>query len=282
MKKYLVLLVLVYSSAHANFLPRNNIKIQALNKTSDEALRLKYRPIVDELLELYTPDIEGYNAQLIFNFDFTSSTVNAFAKQSGNNNEYWHITFLGGLMRHKYLTENVFAAVLCHELGHHLGGAPKKESNHWATVEGQSDYFAANECLKRLLNQGIALSPDTSNLKTIIKEQCKNSFKDLKHFNTCLESSSISTEVGSFIHKMKQGRRGQRGRKPNINNRDNTHVTRTLIKHPNAQCRLDTFFEGSLCSDYYQSNGQNNPNCPDTRIKYRGSRPSCWYSPIKE
>ncbi|MFT6630277.1 MAG: hypothetical protein ACJAS4_000213 [Bacteriovoracaceae bacterium] len=277
-----LLFFLVAFNTQASFLPINKMEIPSINKENDNRLRETYQPIVNELLNLYESTVLSQNAKLIFQFDFSSQTVNAFAKRSGNNNELWHITFLGGLMRHPNLTRNIFAAVLCHELGHHLGGLPKKNPNHWASVEGQSDYFAANECLKKMLNDGTTLSPSINNIKPVIKKNCQLNFKAPSEYKQCLRSAVISEEIGYFIHKMKQSRRGQRGKKPSIESRDNAVASRTLIQHPNAQCRLDTFFEGSLCSDYYRSNGKQNPNCLDSDLLYEGSRPKCWYSPLKE
>jgi hypothetical protein len=56
----------------------------------------------------------------------------------------------GGLARHGEITPDGFALVLCHEIGHHLGGVPRYSgANGWASNEGQSDYFAATKCLRR-------------------------------------------------------------------------------------------------------------------------------------
>lgn len=277
-----LLFLLMTFNSHASFLPTNKMEIPSIDKANDELLKKTYQPIVNELLSLYESQIRSHNAHLVFEFDFSNKTVNAFANRSGDNNEIWHITFLGGLMRHPNLTKNIFAAVLCHELGHHLGGSPKKGLNHWATVEGQSDYFAANECLKKMLNHGTTLSPSVKKLKPIIKKSCQANFKNSSDYKFCLKSAVITEEIGYFIHKMKQSRRGQRGKKPSINSRDTSVTSRTLIQHPNAQCRLDTFFEGSLCSEYYRSNEKENPNCLDSDLLYEGSRPRCWYNQTKE
>ncbi|MFN8846422.1 MAG: hypothetical protein ACK5V3_16885 [Bdellovibrionales bacterium] len=42
-----------------------------------------------------------------------------------------------------------FLFIYCHELGHFLGGHPKK-SNGWASTEVQSDYWSAQVCLPQL------------------------------------------------------------------------------------------------------------------------------------
>ena len=54
----------------------------------------------------------------------------------------------GGLARHKLVTPDGFALVACHEMGHHLGGAPRRGG--WASNEGQSDYYATTKCARRI------------------------------------------------------------------------------------------------------------------------------------
>ena len=61
----------------------------------------------------------------------------------------WRVVIYGGL-EHPLLTLDGLTAVICHEVGHHLGGFAFKTSilgDNWAATEGQSDYFAAHRCL---------------------------------------------------------------------------------------------------------------------------------------
>jgi Zn-dependent protease with chaperone function len=52
----------------------------------------------------------------------------------------------GGLARDPLVTKDGFSAVICHEIGHHIAGAPRKGFS-WASNEGQADYFATTKCL---------------------------------------------------------------------------------------------------------------------------------------
>lgn len=73
---------------------------------------------------------------------------NASAQRMGST---WVVNMYGGLARHNEITIDGFALVLCHEIGHHLGGAPKYGGfNTWGTNEGGSDYFATLKCLRRI------------------------------------------------------------------------------------------------------------------------------------
>ena len=75
-----------------------------------------------------------------------TNTVNANASQRGRT---WIVNMYGGLARRPEITPDGFAMVLCHELGHHMGGFPFVSG--WAANEGQSDLFATLSCGRILL-----------------------------------------------------------------------------------------------------------------------------------
>lgn len=53
------------------------------------------------------------------------------------------------------VTPDSYLALLCHEVGHRLGGPPFKTrpiDPSWSSTEGQSDYFAASVCLKKVFS----------------------------------------------------------------------------------------------------------------------------------
>lgn len=58
---------------------------------------------------------------------------------------------LGGTTRVPGMTLHAYAAAVCHEVGHVLGGAPYQtmQGFEWSSAEGQADYFAASVCLPR-------------------------------------------------------------------------------------------------------------------------------------
>merc|ERR1719433_1078923 len=79
--------------------------------------------------------------------------ANAYASKTGLS---WEVFMLGGLARHAAITKDGFALVVCHEIGHLIGGAPLIPGRPEPIAnEGQADYWGATKCLKRYLRSGV-------------------------------------------------------------------------------------------------------------------------------
>src|SRR5690606_1616432 len=131
--------------------PENDLYIAAdsksmLNSNLDEE---KFNAVIDKVLAVYEPLVEAEGGELKVERNWTDGTVNAYAHRRGGT---WNVAMFGGLARHETITEDGFALVVCHEIGHHIGGAPKKGGwfSTWATNEGQADYFATLKCLRKV------------------------------------------------------------------------------------------------------------------------------------
>jgi uncharacterized protein YkwD len=59
---------------------------------------------------------------------------------------------------------------------------------------------------------------------------------------------------------------------PQLDTPDPTVVDKTQSKHPKAQCRLDTYLAGSLCSKAYDVN-----QIPKDEFAFCSNRPKCWF-----
>ena len=75
--------------------------------------------------DIYCPIIESYGAECSFSGDWDDNLINAFAMRLMNE---WRVVIYGGLARHPLLTLDGLTAVICHEVGHHLGGFAFKTS----------------------------------------------------------------------------------------------------------------------------------------------------------
>jgi hypothetical protein len=70
---------------------------------------------------------------------------------------------------------------------------------------------------------------------------------------------------------------------PKFDTPDSKVVTKTDDNHPATQCRLDTYFQGSLCGISFHedvsSSSEVNGTCHGTTGHSKGLRPLCWFKP---
>jgi hypothetical protein len=117
------------------------------------------------------------------------------------------IQVMGGMLKHSRMNELSFKLLLCHEIGHLLGGPPLKSKGGWSSTEGQADYFSGLSCARQL---GMG----------------EESF-----MKAALDLTAIYAEV------MKEPY-------PRLDRCDERRVERTHFGYPSAQCRLDTLMAG--------------------------------------
>ncbi|MEK6578852.1 MAG: hypothetical protein AABZ55_06470, partial [Bdellovibrionota bacterium] len=130
--------------------PENTIKVSRWAIFNSGINEEKFNAIIKNIFDIYTPIVESKGGLLVVHNHWADDTVNANANVWGKR---WVINMYGGYARHPLTTEDGFALVLCHELGHFLGGAPRKDRPNWASSEGESDYFGAMKCLRRVFDR---------------------------------------------------------------------------------------------------------------------------------
>lgn len=188
----------------------------------------------------------------------------------------------GGLARHETITEDGFALVVCHEIGHHIGGAPKKASawsNPWASNEGQADYWANLKCLRRVWNndnnEEVIASMD---VPAELAAKCGRSFVWNSEVAMCIRGGMAGLSVAKLFQSLSSETKA-----PEFTTPDQKVVTRMLDSHPATQCRLDTYFQGSLCDVSFNENVENKSEvtgtCHGTLGHTKGLRPLCWFKP---
>ena len=130
LKKALILLSILTVPAafacdmHGNtgFMPENDMQISVNDKMANDMTEEKFNSIIDKVEAIYKKVVKSKKAKLKVKRKWTNNTVNASAQQIWKT---WIVNMYGGLARHPDVTADGFALVVCHELGHHLGGAPK-------------------------------------------------------------------------------------------------------------------------------------------------------------
>ncbi len=150
------------------------------------------------------------------------------------------------------VTLDAYAAILCHEVGHLLGGAPyksKSSSDFKSSTEGQSDYFAATTCLPKLISKKMLLSNfEINNLPIGWHKTCKKSRNSLSQ---CLQVLSAGFNLMNSVHAIYLNYPNPPAL-PNIDWPEPKGKSANQI-YPSLQCRLDTYVHGAL--------GFDQPNC---------------------
>lgn len=250
------------------FLPENDMRIPVDYVGAKGIDETMFNSVLDRVEEVYRPIISQQGGNLVVNRLWKNPKVNASAEQNGRN---WIITMYGGLARHKDITPDGFALVACHELGHHVGGYPKINGDDWASNEGEADYYSTLKCLRRVLE---GTSP--ADLDPTAKTGCESRYQgvDLRH----CEQDAMG---GISAARLLAGLSGSPA--PSFSTPDRSVVQRTDDDHPAAQCRLDTFYQGALCTknvDEELSDKAPAPGACTTAAGYKdGVRPLCWFKP---
>lgn len=267
------------------FLPKNTMYIPVRRVVLDRAgnplgggiTEAEFNGVISVVEKIYTPIVKEMGGNLVLHRKWTDGTVNAYADREDGN---WNVTMFGGLARHKETTIDGFLLVLCHELGHQIGGAPKYDrgegENGWAANEGQSDYFATLKCARRVLQK----EPNLRAIRTLdapdaVRVACRKSFQNDNEAALCIRDSMGGLSLARLL--------AGGGRMPDFTTPDTSKVSETDDSHPDAQCRLDTYYHGSLCPvDFRADVDQKDPlvnTCSQEKGDNIAHRPRCWYAP---
>jgi len=258
----------------------DSVSMQMFSMEQSLIDEVEYNRILDRIEEIYTPIFEEKGGVMKVMRLWDSNQVNAFASRTGDN---WFLKMHGGLARHKLFSSDGYALVACHEVGHHIGGAPKKysfnESKSWVSNEAQSDYWANAKCFRRY-----ALMDDNAkilaNMKVdeFAKTQCEEAFKgfDQNEIDICVRGAMAGKNLGDFFASFSS-------EKLSFETPDEEIVEKTNNGYPAAQCRMDTYFHGALCNVSYDlevSDKDEQVGVCNRKDDYiLGARPLCWYAP---
>ena len=259
--------------------PENDMWIGPNVKMNKDMSQSTFDEVLDRVEDIYSPVLSGMGKRLNIERNWNDGTVNAYASQSGNT---WKIAMFGGLARHETVTADGFALVACHELGHHLGGAPKKKSwwsTSWASNEGQSDYFGAMKCLRKYmeLDDNVALMADVD-VPALAVEKCEANFANAEDVAMCKRGAMAGMSLAGLF-----GALSNLSEPLDFATPDDNVVSSTNHNHPAAQCRLDTYFAGAICDKYHyddiDEDDINSAQCARVDGYDLEARPLCWYKP---
>lgn len=265
------------------FLPANDMKIPVGTHTrlgfmgGSGITEQQYNQIMDRIDAIYTPVIQQKGGKFVINRLWSDSTVNSSAQQSGNQ---WIINMYGGIARHPDVTYEGEALIACHEVGHHVGGAPKSSGfgGAWATDEGGADYFATLKCLRLFFAQEDNASVIASaTIDPLVRTRCTSQFTKVSDQDICMRISLAAESVAYLFQDLSKEKT-----RPQFNTPDPSQVSQTDDDHPATQCRMDTYFNGGVCQvDVSVPNSDTDfkaGSCVEG-VDQLGFRPRCWFNP---
>lgn len=276
---FVVSLSAIASSMSPSAIPDNSLERPVLKYKNLEPTMTEqdFNQVLKTLEKIYAPVIlarGGY--PLLMKGDWNSAIVNAYATREVDS---WKVYVAGGIARSKGMTKDSLALIVCHELGHHLGGGPRTFLfEGWPSAEGQADYWASSKCLKRyyaeLLGENVG---SNDNIPERLLADCTNTFADPKEMQLCLKTMNATINFSSFINELSTTRFPT-----NILAKDSRVVKGTNTNdYPRPQCRIDTLYHGALCTIEADAETSDSDaklgHCNDTTKL--GTRPICWYRP---
>lgn len=204
--------------------------------------------VLREFEELYRPvaRADGKNLKLQVVSNESSSGE---AKIEGQNIE---VILNTGLLKNPNLTPDGLRMLICHELGHIFGGAPRKsippewegpvasDGRSFATSEGQADYYASASCFHRVIrgnDHQKALADAKSTARA--QRQCDG------RLGAGSEESLICQRAAAGGENMLQLNRTF---PISYDTPDRSVADKVMADaYPDRQCRLDTFLMGAVC-----------------------------------
>jgi len=286
-RSVLAVVSLAGSAAYANFLPANNLHLQDNKRAVNNITEAQFNAIIDEAVAFYEPFLKvNFDATFVVNRKWTDSTVNASATQFFNT---WTVNMYGGLARRPETTPDGFALVLCHEIGHHLGGYPFSSS--WAADEGSADYFSTLSCARDLWKDQTEKNALARNeISEYPKSLCDKAWDKEVDQNLCYRSMLAGKSLGTLLSALG-------GTVADYATPDATVVNATNHAHPQGQCRLDTYIEGAICSQKFDAkvipgkdlgSKRNSAAAEEASGRFTclkqdfdtGARPLCWFKPL--
>ncbi len=285
--KFIMFIFVVFASVSSYAsAPKNNISIPVSVKTgiSQEQFNL----LIDRVTSFYTERFLLLQEDLLGMADpkyavwvsknWESGVANAYASSKGNTNR---LEFFGGVARHPEMTSDGFALLVCHEVGHLIGGAPLWTPEYprvSMSIEGQADYWSAR-CFREVFYKDdhvVALMdvvvPET------VKRECDLQWNKNHDSTLCQRISLAGLAMYKTLLKITR---------PNENfvldfaTPDNSVSLSIFREHPNHQCRLDTVFQAALCNVSFESKISDTDDtkgtCHTKNGHTVGVRPTCWY-----
>lgn len=236
-----MLLFLLSAAALAHSVPKPKF-IDIDGRYNNGYPERRYHQVLDVVEDHFAPIVTARGGTLEFQRDFSDGAVNMWAFRWGDR---YILEIPGGMARYHLLNEPGFLLSVCHELGHLLGGDPRRGN---ISFEGQSDYFATRDCITAILAK---IAP----YKKLVPLNARQ--KEIRQHCGANDQSICSRVLLGALALTAYYAELEQRTAPLLSTPDRSEADETTQRHPESQCRLDTFRAGLFAQP----------------------RPRCWYKP---
>ena len=264
--------------------PETDLEFSSINfLQSSQMTLLDFNKTLDKVYKVWAPIIErDYSKKLIFIREWNNDKVNAQATRDKKRNPV--IKILGGLARHPEMTKDALALIVCHEIGHYMGGAPKKlrgnsGTRRWSSAEGPADYFASSKCLPLVFEERSSIDYSLN----LINNPEIESIQKYCDSQLCKRIALAGLATTRMFASMSKSQKY-----PSLKSHSLQIQNNTIYKHTDAQCRLDTIVSGASCQISPKENFDNNDPkigaCVESNEFFEiksGARAKCWFNQIR-
>lgn len=199
------------------------------------------------------------------------------------------ITLGSDYLKNKNLTADSLRLMMCHELGHIMGSAPRRpapvewlgpvdprDGKLFISAEGEADYFASLKCMRLVLKNSAENSVEKSEIKKnvhpLVRKKCDRVY-------SVSEASLICQRTAMAAFTLL---RLNKDFPISFQRPSKIIVEKTLdSQYPERQCRLDTILAGALCKIPAEVKMDSmDPSvgaCSENFGNREGVRPRCWF-----
>lgn len=263
-----------YMSKNSPFYNPLKFQFRILPTEQGGITRADYDELIGKVLAYYAPIVSAKGGTLEFPDDWDDNQVNGFADQDGN---VWKVHALGGYARHPATNRDAFMFLLCHEMGHHIGGTPhySPQSIPWASAEGQADYFGSLKCMRHMMkNEDNEAWLASTRVPQFLQDSCLAQFSSRFDQLLCMRAAMGGW---AMTQVWEEGHGTFKFETPST-----AVATETQFWHPENQCRIDTYLQASLCNVPAHVDVDNTDarigTCNRSSGQTVGARPQCWYA----
>lgn len=242
------------------------------------------REILKDTAAVYEPHaIESFGKPL----EITVSPKSIVSASADHLHTHLKIIVNQGLLASPRLTPDSLRIIICHELGHLFGGAPRRnvpvgwdgpvaqDGLSYFSSEGQADYYATAVCFRKLVEQAEGTSaiksPQMERVGPELRRKCskeKGKALSASELNLCYRAALGGLDFLTLGFDF-----------PISCEHEDQSVAKKLVRdfYPNRQCRLDTMIRGAHCKEELPHtlsfNNMNKNECKNPEAL----RPPCWF-----